>query len=302
MIEPIFKVKTEIEKGSYSRFVIEPLVKGYGYTLGNALRRVLLSSLQGAAITHVEINNISHPFTTIDGMKENVIDLILNLKKVRIKASVDEAKTIYLDVKGAKEVKAADLQPESGLEIVNKDLVLCHLTDKKAHLKMKLTVGRGYRYVLAEELERPHLGVIPVDAVFSPVIKVNYKVEATRVGRETDWDKLILDVTTDGTISPSEAVEKASLILAKHFSHLANRGTEETEEATEAKKEDEKNDQEEGTPLEELGLPPRVANALKKADIFTVEKLKSLSEKELKTVKNLGPKSIEEIKKVLKKK
>ncbi len=302
MIEPIFKVKTEIDKGSYCRFVVEPLVKGYGYTLGNALRRVLLSSLQGAAITHVEINNISHLFTTIDGMKENVIDLILNLKKVRIKATVDEAKTIYLDAKGVKEIKAADLQPEGGLEIVNKELVLCHLTDKKAHLKMKLTVGRGYRYVLAEELERPHLGVIPIDAVFSPVIKVNYKVEATRVGRETDWDKLILDVTTDGAISPSEAVEKASLILAKHFSHLTSGGEKVTKKVAGPKEKTKKSDQEEGTSLEELALSPRITNALKKADIFTVEKLKRLSKEELGTVKNLGPKSIEEIKKVLKKK
>ncbi len=302
MIEPIFKVKTEIDKGSYCRFVVEPLVKGYGYTLGNALRRVLLSSLQGAAITHVEINNISHLFTTIDGMKENVIDLILNLKKVRIKATVDEAKTIYLDAKGVKEIKAADLQPEGGLEIVNKELVLCHLTDKKAHLKMKLTVGRGYRYVLAEELERPHLGVIPIDAVFSPVIKVNYKVEATRVGRETDWDKLILDVTTDGAISPSEAVEKASLILAKHFSHLTSGGEKVTKKVAGPKEKTKKSDQEEGTSLEELALSPRITNALKKADIFTVEKLRRLSKEELGTVKNLGPKSIEEIKKVLKKK
>ena len=297
MLQPIFKIKTDIEDGSYNRFIIEPLIKGYGYTLGNALRRVLLSSLEGTAVTHVEINNISHPFTTIDGMKENVIELLLNVKKIRIKATVDEAKSIYLDVKGAKKVTGADLQPEAGLEVVNKDLILCHLTDKKAHLKMKLTVNRGYRYVLAEELDRPHLGVIPVDAVFSPVIKANYKVEATRVGRETDWDKLILDITTDGTITPLEALEKAALILTDQFRHIIEPNNEDkTDEATDSQegvKTEGQDDQ--SLSLDELSLSPRVINALKKADIYTLSDLAKLSLKELKSIKNLGKKSVGEI-------
>ncbi len=305
MIKPIFKFTTKEQQGSYARFIIEPLVKGYGYTLGNALRRVLLSSLEGFAITHVEITNVSHPFTTIEGMKENVVQFLLNVKKIRIKSTIDTPAHIYLDVKGKKTVTAADLQPESGLEITNPDLVLCHLTDKKAKLKVKFTVNRGYRYVLAEELERPHLGVIPIDAVFSPVIKVNYKVEATRVGRETDWDKLILDVTTDGTINPEEAVKQAAQVLTAHFQHLispqepSDQTT--TNPASELTGDNQSTNQIQTTPIDELDVPVRVVNALKRAEITTIQDLAGLSRKDLASIKNMGQKSIDLIVKALKK-
>ncbi len=303
MIEPIFKFTTSQQKGSYARFIIEPLVKGYGYTLGNALRRVLLSSLEGFAITHVEITNVSHPFTTIEGMKENVVQFLLNVKKIRIKSTIDTPAHIYLDVKGKKTVTAADLQPESGLEIVNPDLVLCHLTDKKAKLKVKFTVNRGYRYVLAEELERPHLGVIPVDAVFSPVIKVNYKVEATRVGRETDWDKLILDVTTDGTVDPKEAVKQAAQVLTAHFQHLISPQKSQTQstESDTPKTSSNQTSQQDTTPIDELDVPVRVINALKRAEITTIQDLAGLTRKDLASIKNMGQKSIDLIVKALKK-
>ncbi|NOY14822.1 MAG: DNA-directed RNA polymerase subunit alpha [bacterium] len=302
MIEPIFKLTTQIKEGSYARFVIEPLVKGYGYTLGNALRRVLISSLEGFAVTHVEIANVSHPFTTITGLKENVVQFLLNVKKIRIKSTIDTPAYIYLDVKGPKTVTAKDLQPESGLQITNPDLVLCHLTDKKARLKVKFTVNRGYRYVLAEELERTHLGVIPVDAVFTPVIKVNYKVEATRVGRETDWDKLILDVTTDGTIEPEEAVKQAAQVLNNHFQHLVSpQPAKDAPASAQPSLADQPSSDSQAASIEELNLPVRVINALKKANIATIQDLSKMSRKDLASIKNLGQKSIDMVIESLKK-
>jgi len=297
MIKPIFKLTAKTQEGSYAKFIIEPLVKGYGYTLGNALRRVLLSSLEGFAVTHVEINNVSHQFTTITGMKEDVVGLILNIKKIRVKSAIDTPAHIYLEVQGPKTVTAADLKPESGVEVVNKDLVLCHLTDKKAKLKMKLTVNKGYRYVLAEELDRPHLGVIPIDAVFSPIIKVNYKVEATRVGRETDWDKLILEVTTDGTIDPETAIKRAAEILYQHFNHLVNPQETSDDKAAEQAGQSATTGQTDQSAsdvsIDELNLPLRVSNALKRADIYTLTDLAQMTLKDLQSVKNLGKKSVD---------
>ncbi len=304
MVKPIFKMTAQIKKAAYAKFIIEPLVKGSGYTLGNALRRVLLSSLEGYAITHMEINNVRHQFTTIEGMKEDVIHFKLNLKRVRIKSAIETPATIYLDVKGPKTVTAADLQPEAGLEIVNKDQVLCHLTTTKARLKAKFTVNKGYRFVLSDELDKPHLGVIPIDAFFSPVIKVNYKVEATRVGRETDWDKLVLEITTDGAIEPEDAVKQAAVILRDHFNHFVNPSfDEEAKPSTsfDSQSLTDKTDETTSISIDELDLPVRVINALKRAEIYTLFDLSKMNKQDLYSIKNLGKKSVDMLIKNLKK-
>lgn len=297
MLAPNFKTTTKGEKKDYGEFVLSPLEQGYGHTLGNALRRVLLTSLPGAAITQVKIKGVRHQFTTLPGLKEDVIELCLNIKQVRVKIKRGEGPfKISLDCQGPGEVKAGEIKTPPELEIVNKDLILGHLSDKKSSLKAEMEVERGFGYQLAQR-EKRKIGLIPLDATFTPVVRVAYEVKATRVGRRTDLDKLILRIWTEGTIKPSLALEGAAKILVSHFRQIF-------EPVLEEKKEEKK----EGIPpevkrlsVEEIGLPIRIANALLKGGFKTVEALSQAKKEEILKVKNFGEKSLKILEKVLKK-
>jgi DNA-directed RNA polymerase subunit alpha len=298
MNEPIFQIKIEKETPTEGSFVIEPLIEGYGNTLGTALRRVLLSSLPGAAVTFVKIAGVRHQFATVPGLKEDIVELILNIKQLRVKYEGDKPTKITLDVTGPGEVKASQIKTTSGVEIANKDLVLGTLADKKSKISIEMTVEKGYGYSPFEDRKSDVLGMIPVDATFSPVVRVNPKVESTRVGRMTNFDKLILDINTDGTISPSDAVKEAAKILLSYFEQIIN--PKKAEKQSEPKI-DVPNEVMKLT-VEELTLPTRIVNALEKAGYKTVEELISANPKDVARVKNLGSKSIKIIDAALKEK
>lgn len=285
------EVSTEKETADFGKFIIEPLDQGYGHTVGNSLRRVLLTSLPGAAITSVKISGVRHQFSTLAGMAEDSVELILNLKKVRLKISQDKPQKLTLDVHGPREIKARDITKTADLEIVNPDLTLAHLADSKAKLTATIIAEIGSGYSLADERKTGEIGVIPIDANFSPVVHVNYKVEATRVGRLTNYDKLTLEITTDGTIKPSSALKLASKILVDHFTTIYQPKT--------AQKKAEK--QPVGVPLteellkaslEELDLPVRLTNSLKAGKIETIGDFMSRDKKDILKMKNMGPKSV----------
>lgn len=298
MTSPIFQIKAQKKGKEEGVFVLEPLEAGFGYTLGNALRRVLLTRLPGAAVTKVKIAGVKHQFTTIPGLKEDVVELILNIKKIRISYGGDKPAKLTLEAVGPGEIKAGKVKAPAGVEIANKDLVLGTLTDKKSKLRMEMTAEKGLGYSPFEERESDTLGVIPIDAIFSPVIKVNYRVEATRVGRMTNYDKLILEVVTDGTISPFQAVKEAAKILVSYFGQIVE------PKIPKAKEEKEKKVKPEVLRLtvEELNLPTRIVNALEKSGYKTVADLVSAKRKEVAGVKNLGEKSIKIIDAALKEK
>lgn len=283
--------------GTYGKFVVEPLERGYGTTLGNSLRRVLLSSLPGYAITSVKIDGVLHEFSTIDGVKEDVTEIVLNLKGVILKIHGDEPKTIYIDASDKGEVTAGDIKVDSDVEILNPEHHIATLEDG-ATLKMELTADRGRGYVSAErnkQLMQPVIGVIAIDSIYTPVLKVNYTVENTRVGQITDYDKLSLEAWTDGTISAQEAVSLGAKILTDHlnlFVDLSDRARE-TETMID-KPEDSKGKTLEMT-IEELDLSVRSFNCLKRASINTVEDLTNRSEEDMMRVRNLGRKSLDEV-------
>jgi DNA-directed RNA polymerase subunit alpha len=292
------KVRWEVD-GNLGRAYIEPLERGFGHTLGNSLRRVLLSSLPGAAITSIRIRGVEHEFTTIPGVVEDVIDIILNLKGVRLKLDVDEAE-LKLDVKGPKDVKAGDIKAPAGVEIVNAKHHIVTL-DEGAKLEMTMRAEKGRGYVPAQKNKRSGdpIGVLPIDSIFSPVKKVTYRVENTRVGQRTDYDRLILEVESDGTISPVEATNMASQIIMEHLKLFAEAGEKSLElvfDEGESKEHALYN-----TPIEELNLSVRSYNCLKKNGIDTVEQLINQSEKELLKIRNFGHKSMEEVKEKLEK-
>ncbi|MGI5828288.1 MAG: DNA-directed RNA polymerase subunit alpha, partial [Patescibacteria group bacterium] len=238
MMKPQFAIKPLIEESDYAKVSIEPLEQGYGHTIGNALRRTLLTSIKGAGVAQVRINGVKHKFSTLEGMKEDVVDFILQLKQMRVKYDGEEAVELNLDVTGKEEVLASDIETPSGVEIINKDLVLAHLTGDKARLKATITVDSGYGYKLAEERKTSTLGVIPLDTAYSPVRRVKYEVKETRVGGRTDLDNLVMDIWTDGTISPSEAITAAAGTLMGYFDQIVN------PVVTEEPKEDEESQQE----------------------------------------------------------
>lgn len=299
VMNPIFTV-TEVESdGSRSSIVIEPLENGYGHTLGNALRRVLLSSLPGFAITKLSIDGVSHQFTTYEGLKEDVVDLILNLKNIRIKSDSNEAGILRLNVKGPKEISAQDVQCEAGFEVINKDLYLATLTKGK-NLDIEMIVEPGVGYKLAQEIEVENVGQIAVDALFSPVIKVAYRVEATRVGSRTDYDSIVFDIQTDGSVTPAEAIHKASEILIAQFKQIVNPVLPEVKEELPAISPEELEVMR--LTVEELDLPTRIANALRKGGFETVKDLLASTKAEISKVKNLGGKSIDLIEEALSKK
>lgn len=301
MINEIFlpEVITEKEEGNKGRFVIEPLSPGFGHTLGNALRRVLLSSLEGAGIRSVKIKGAPHEFTTLPGVREDVVRILLNLKSIIIKSDSEEPVTIVLSEKGKKIVTAGDFKTPTGVEIINKDQYIASLENKNAELEIEATVIKGRGYLSEEEKEKNFpIGTIVLDTVFSPVVRVGWWVEPTRVGKIINLDKLIIEVETNGTIAPSEALKKASEILKEQFSIIAEGGVKKEEKK--AVIEDKKKEKEDFH-IEELNLSTRTTNALLQAGLDKVSKITKLSLKELKTIKGLGAGGINEIKKAFKK-
>lgn len=298
MLEANFQIKKIKQTENFGQFSIEPLPQGYGHTLGNALRRVLLTSLPGTAITQVKISGIKHKFSTIEGMKEDVIELLLNLKQVRIKYEGEKQVKLHLEKNGPGQVKAGDIETPAGVEIVNKDLILVNLADRKSKLKMEMIAERGSGYLPVEERKSEKLGVIILDAIFSPIIKVSYKVETTRVGRRTDLDRLILEINSDGTIKPQQALKEAAKTLIFFF----NRILKPKELPDEEKKGQIPVDETFRLTVEELELPTRIANALRKAGYETVGDLARATQADLSSVKNLGEKSLNIIWSVLAKK
>lgn len=300
MNQPTFAMKVISEKQGFASLEFEPLERGYGQTLGNALRRVLLSSLPGAAITKVKIEGINHQFTTLDGMTEDVVEFILNVKQIRVSSTSSEPVTMRLDVKGPKDVNAGMIETDGTVTIVNPEVHLSTLAAKSA-LSVEFTVEQGMGYSLADERKSGVIGVIPVDALFSPIEKVSFKVEATRVGRRTDFDKLILDIWTNGTISAKEAVEEAAKLLVQQFTQVFNPVASETAEGVTLPTYS-KQDEVMRLTVEELDLPTRIANALRKGGYKTVAELVGSKKNEIAKVKNLGGKSIEIVEEALSKK
>ncbi|OYX42166.1 DNA-directed RNA polymerase subunit alpha [Candidatus Saccharibacteria bacterium 32-49-12] len=280
-------------------FLIEPLQAGYGNTLGNSLRRVLLSSVRGGAIVAFRVEGATHEFTTLPGVKEDVVDIMLNLKGVRLRVHSDEPVELRLEKKGAGVVTAADIKASSDVEVVNPEHVIATIDDPKGGMVMDLVAeaGRGYQTIEDSSAERLHSDMIAIDAIFSPVLRVRFKVDGTRVGQETNLDKLSITVDTDGTLSPQAAFEEAAAILVNQYTALAGSttvvaaaalGTAQSEEADEL-----------STSIEELGLSARTANALINNEIRTVHDLVTLSEQELRELKGFGSKAFEEVKEKL---
>jgi len=298
--EPNFSIKTDIEKNDYGSFSIEPLMQGYGQTLGNSLRRVLLTSLQGSAITSVKIANVQHQFSTLPGLKEDIIELLLNIKKIRLSLSENGPVTMTLSKKGPGEIKAGDIEVSAGVTIANPELVLGTLADKKAEIDMTLTASRGYGYVTTEEQGLKEVGVIPLDALYSPVVRVNYHVEATRVGRMTNLDKLVMEIWTDGTIMPSEVMKSAAKILVAYFTQVYEPKAKEVAEA--APIAPSVSDEVLKMRIEELDIPTRIVNALSNGGIETIGQLLTADRGELMKIKNLGGKSLSIVEDKLKEK
>ncbi|WP_404450886.1 DNA-directed RNA polymerase subunit alpha [Virgibacillus necropolis] len=293
------KIETvEISDDSkFGKFVVEPLERGYGTTLGNSLRRILLSSLPGAAVTAVQIDGAQHEFSTIDGVVEDVTTVILNLKKLALKIYSDEEKTLEIDVQGEGKVTAADLTFDSDVEVLNPELPIATINGKGSlHMKITAERGRGYRPAEGNNHDDQPIGVIPVDSIFTPVSRVTYQVENTRVGQSANFDKLTLDVSTDGSIRPEEAVSLGAKIFNEHLNIFVGL----TDEAQNAeimveKEEDQKEKVMEMT-IEELDLSVRSYNCLKRAGINTVQELANKSEEDMMKVRNLGRKSLVEVK------
>lgn len=285
------------ETGTHSAsFVIEPLQAGYGNTLGNSLRRVLLSSVKGGAIVAFRVEGVSHEFTTVPGIKEDVVDIMLNLKNVRVKVSSDEPVELRIEKKGAGTITAADIKTTADVEVVNPDQIIATIDDPKKSVVIDLVVesGRGYQTIEDSSVNRLHSDMIALDAMFSPVLRVRYKVDGTRVGQETNLDKLQVNVETDGTISPREAFEEAAAILVNQYTALAGATTVEAAPALGQDVADEGNEL--NTPIEELNLSARTANALINNEIRTVRDLVTLSEQDLRELKGFGSKALDEVK------
>ena len=285
------------EDGCYGKFVVEPLERGYGTTLGNALRRILLSSLPGAAVTSVKIDGILHEFSTIPGVKEDVTEIILNLKKLAVRLEGENTKRAIINAVGPKEVTAADIIGDSDIEIFNQDLHIATL-EENATLVMEINFARGRGYVPAEQnkTESTPISVIPVDSIYTPVRTVNFTVENTRVGQVTDYDRLVLEIWTDGSITPEEGVSIGAKIMQEHLNlFIQLTDTTDSMEIMVEKEEDQKEKALEMT-IEELELSVRSFNCLKRAAINTVEELTQKTEEDMMKVRNLGKKSLDEVK------
>lgn len=290
MIDPNFVIKIEVEKPGYGMFVIEPLEQGYGHTLGNSLRRVLLTSLPGSSITSIKVGGVSHQFSTLSGLKEDIVELILNLKKVRLAVATGETAVLKLSKKGMGPVTAGDFEVPAGVTIVNPDLVIANLTDKKAELDLEANVETGYGYVQADERHVDEVGRIPMDSLFSPVIRVNYRVDATRVGRMTNLDKLVMEIWTDETITPLAALKSSSKVLVSYFSQVFEPKVRISDEAVALTPS--VSDEVLKMRIEELDIPTRIVNALARGSIETIGQLLGTPRVELMKIKNLGAKSL----------
>lgn len=287
-----FKVKEITSSPDFGEFVIEPLEPGYGHTMGNALRRVLYTSIPGAAVTSVRITGVKHKFSTLQGLKENIVDLLLNIKELNLRMDENkETATLKLSVKGAKKVTANDLELPDGVEIINKDQYIGSLSGDKAKLEMELTVEKGLSYSLAEERKSTTLGVITTDAVFTPVRRVTYTVAATRVGRRTDLDKLTLKIWTNGSVTPKEAVSHAAKILANSFLQVYEpKAVAVVAEGPAVTSSIPQNILK--MTIDELDLPTRIYNSLRNGGIETIEQLLAAPRKDLISMRNMGGKSI----------
>ena len=296
---PNIEVAEISDDKKYGRFVVEPLERGYGITLGNSLRRIMLSSLPGAAVSQVKIEGVLHEFSSIEGVKEDVTEIIMNIKSLAIRNNSDtnEPKTAYIEYEGEGVVKASDIQADQDIEILNPDLTIAPLCGKSAKLYMELTITKGRGYVSADKNKSEDLpiGVIAVDSIYTPVERVNITVENTRVGQITDFDKLTLDVYTNGTLVPDEAVSLAAKVLSEHLSLFIDLSENaKTAEVMVEKEEDEKEKVLEMS-IDELELSVRSYNCLKRAGINTVEELTNKTSEDMMKVRNLGRKSLEEV-------
>lgn len=289
MLDPIFKVKADKESADYGKFVIEPLNEGYGHTVGNSLRRVLLTSIKGAAITTVKIDGVKHQFSTYPGLKEDIVEFLLNIKKIKLSIADDKPVKLTLVKKGAGEIFAGDIEVAAGVTIANPDLYLGTLSDKKAKLEVEMMAQTGYGYDTTDQRKSDEVGLLQVDSIFTPVIRVNYKVEATRVGRMTNLDKLILEIWTDKTVSPRAVLEEAAKILVSYFLQVYEPKAEISEgvAVTPAV-----SDEVLKMRIEELDIPTRIVNALANGSIETVGQLLGTPRTELMKLKNLGSKSL----------
>lgn len=301
MTDPVFKFKEEKASESYGEFIIEPLEMGYGHTVGNALRRVLLSSIPGAAITSIKISSVKHKFSTLPGLKENIVDFLLNLKGLNFRLlDGKQSATVNISVKGPKQITGKDVETPDGVEVVNKDHYLGSLSDKKAKFDAELTVDAGYGYSLAEDRKVSSLGVIPTDAIFSPVTRVNYTVSATRVGRQTNLDKLVLAIWTNGTITPKDALIESAKTLSLFFRQIYEPKAaidSETKPSASSLSDDMAR-----LTIDELDLPTRIYNSLRNGGIENLGQLLSTSRKELMSMRNMGGKSVGIIEEKLKEK
>ena len=281
---------------NYAKFVCEPLERGYGVTIGNSLRRILLSSLPGAAITSVKIEGVVHEFSTIPNVVEDVTEIIVNLKMVRLKLHKNEEKIVRIDVKGEGEVKAGDIITDDQVEVLNPDLHIATLSEG-AHLQIEMTVemGRGYNSAEKNKKENQPLGVLPIDSIYTPVKKVNYTVENTRVGQNIDYDKLTIELWTDGSLAPYEALSLAAKVMTGHLELFIDLS--ETAKNTQVMIEKEENKKEKvlEMTIEDLELSVRSFNCLKRAGISTVEDITNMTESEMMKVRNLGKKSLDEV-------
>ena len=297
MLHPIQlpELKPVREEGNKATFVVEPLHSGYGMTLGNSLRRVILSSLGGAAVTAVKIDSVAHEFSTIEGVKEDVVEIILNLKKLRFRVFSDEPQYLVLTASKKGEVTAHDIKTTADVEIVNPDQIIATLDKDKTKLGMEIKVekGRGYVPVENRETEKLEVGMIAVDALYSPIQRVRYNVENTRVGQMTDLDRLVMEIETDGTITPHDAIRQAAEILVEHFRVVAGNATAEDASFGAASDSDSSSAK---INIEEINLSPRTTNALINNDIKSVKDLFKLSDTELRELKGFGSKAYEEVK------
>ena len=298
------KPKIEIEEISedkkFGRFVVEPLERGYGTTLGNSLRRIMLSSLPGSAVSQVKFEGIVHEFSTIPGVKEDVAEIILNLKSLAIKntSETNEPKTAYIEVEGEKVVTAGDIQADPDIEIINPDLVIATLDgghDSKMNVELTITQGRGYVSAEKNKDDEAPIGTIPIDSIYTPVERVNLSVENTRVGQITDFDKLTLDVFTDGTLEPDEAISLAAKVLSEHLNAFIDLSESAKTAEVMVEKEDDEKEKVLEMSIDELELSVRSYNCLKRAGINTVEELTNKTAEDMMKVRNLGKKSLEEV-------
>jgi DNA-directed RNA polymerase subunit alpha len=296
------RLEPELETltNTYGKFFAEPLERGFGLTLGNSLRRVLLSAIEGAAITSVRIAGVLHEFSTVPGVKEDVTDIILNLKLLRLKLNADHPKTLTLKAAGEGEVRAAQITPDADIEVLSPDQYICSL-DKDGRLDMELEVRHGRGYVPADRNKREGtpVDVIPIDAIFSPVRRVNFQVEDTRVGQATDYNRLILEVWTDGSLLPQDAVAYAAKILKDHLSIFINFEEEPELEESPVDEASKRMEENLSRPVEELELSVRSANCLKNSNISHIRELVEKTEAEMLKTKNFGRKSLNEIKEIL---